>query len=196
MHPGTAKPSEFRGHLYLFVDTAPAATTETPETVFADVFGRCEPGQMRWYLSGWAVGKTDQGRYCSRTHLSKARRFTTFAEAMDVARQKRKARPQESFHLVYELDGNKAIVTSLAQILRIDQGTDAADDSTSPDATRDALLDRVAATSDRIVASNALTLYHLLQHEGEAAARARFSGATYERLWHVLVDSGVVTETV
>ena len=194
MRKNDDRPTEFRGHLHLFVDVAPAEGAEQSAITFDDVFGLCEPGSMRWYLSGWAVGKNPQGRYCARTSLSKAKRFTTFAEAMDYVRMKRKARPQEAFYLVYVLDGKKAIVTSLEQIQRIDNGLSGSGDSITA-AETDPLLERIAARAGKIVATNALALHRILQHEGEDMARARFSSATYDRLWQVLVESGVVAET-
>jgi hypothetical protein len=60
----------------------------------------------------------------------------------------------------------------------------------------DPLLERIAARTGKIVATNALALHRILQHEGEESARARFSSATYDRLWQVLVESGVVAETM
>ena len=48
------------------------------------------------------------------------RTFSTFASALDFVRQKRKARPQESFHLVYAVDGRKSVLKSLERIQRMD----------------------------------------------------------------------------
>jgi hypothetical protein len=194
MNHDTARKPEFRGHLHLFVDVAPAEGAEQSAITFDDVFGVCEPGSMRWFLSGWAVGKNPQGRYCARTSLSKAKRFGTFAEAMDYVRMKRKARPQEAFYLVYVLEGKKSIITSLEQIQRLDNGLSGSGDAITA-AEADPLLERIAIRTGKIVATNALALHRILQHEGEASARARFSSATYDRLWQVLVESGVVAET-
>ena len=187
--------AEFRGHLYIFVDKPVSPTTEpnaATESVFDDAFGGCEPGSMRWHMTGWAVGKNAQGRYCARTSLTKARRFNTFAEASDYARKKRWTRPQDVFYLVYDLDGCKHIVTSLAQILRLDAGPEAIQSGS----VTDPVLERIADKVGKIVATNALALHRMLQHEGAEAARARFSRATYDRLWGVLLEAGVVTEGV
>ena len=181
---------EFRGHLYIFVDRAKNDANGLPAAIFDDVFGLCEPGQLRWYLSGWAVGKSAQSRYCSRTALSKARRFGTFAEAMDFARKKRKACPEESFHLVYELDDQKAIVKGLDQIQRIDGGPLNPGQHAAP--VDNPVLEQIASKAGKVVATHALALHGIFQREGEEAARARFSGATFERLWRVLQEAGLV----
>jgi hypothetical protein len=189
------RPTEFRGHLYIFVDKPGSPTTESnvpTESVFDDAFGGCEPGSMRWHMTGWAVGKNVQGRYCARTSLTKAKRFNTFAEASDYARKKRWTRPQDVFYLVYELDACKHVVTSLAQILRLDAGPEAIQSGS----VTDPVLERIADKVGKIVATNALALHRMLQHEGAEAARARFSRATYDRLWGVLLEAGVVTEEV
>ena len=57
------------------------------------------------------------------------------------------------------------------------------------------MLEKIAARAGKIVATNALALHRILQHEGEESARARFSSATYDRLWQVLVEARVITET-
>ena len=191
MRKVSGKMNEFRGNLYIFVDRGLEDASGLPVTTFDEVFGLCEPGHLRWYLSGWAVSKNSQGRYCSRTSLSKARRFSTFAEAMDYARKKRKTRPNECFHLVYELDARKSVVTSLEQIVRIDGGL-AGSDSLQAAPVDDPVLEQIAARTGRIVATNALALHRILQREGEDGARARFSRATYERLWGVLREAGLV----
>lgn len=180
--------TEFRGNLYVFVDVQ---ETEPPRTTFGEIFGNGEPGGIRWYSTGWAVGRSAQGRYCSRTSLSKARRFSTFAEAMDFVRARRKARPLETFHLVYELDGHKRIVTSLEQIQRCDGTPVQPSSGEAADGTADPVMERLAAKVGKVVASNALTLRRILGHEGEAVARSRFSAATYDRLWQVLEDAGL-----
>lgn len=181
---------EFRGHLYIFVDRTKNDADGPAAAAFDDVFGLCEPGQLRWYLSGWAIGKSAQSRYCSRTSLAKARRFGTFAEAMDFARKKRRTRPDECFHLVYELDGQKAIVKSLDQILRIDG--DPLSTGQHAAATDNPVMEQIASRTGKIVATNALALHGIFQREGEEAARARFSGATFDRLWRVLQEAGLV----
>jgi hypothetical protein len=183
--------NEFRGHLYIFVDRGQDDVSGLPVTTFDEVFGLCEPGHLRWYLSGWAVSKNSQGQYCSRTSLSKARRFSTFAEAMNYARKKRKTRPKECFHLVYELDAQKSVVTSLEQIVRIDGGL-ASSEHLHAAPEDDPVLEQIAARTGRIVATNALALLRIFQREGEDGVRARFSRATHERLWGVLQEAGLV----
>ncbi len=186
--------SEFRGSLFLFVDAVQSMDDSATPLTFGDAFGRYEPGTLRWYMSGQAVGKNAKGSYCSRTSRSKLRRFLTFAEAMDFTRAKRKARPSERFNLVYEVDGQKRIVVSLAQITRMDGGevTGAASVGT-PAGGDDEVVEMLAAKVGKIVATNAMALSRILQNEGATAARARFSAATYDRLWRVLDDAGLAT---
>lgn len=180
--------AEFRGSLYVFVDGA----DDEPSPASGTVFDSHEPGTLGWYLSGQALGKNARGSYCARTSATKRRRFATFAEAMDTIRAKRKARPQERFYLVYELEGKKAIVSSLEQILRLDGRLPSADKAQAPTEKHPA-LDMMSAKVGQIVAANALDLHRILQHEGESVARSRFSPATYDRLWRVLLEAGVVT---
>ncbi len=178
--------AEFRGSLYLFVD----AVEENSSVSAGTVFDSREPGTLGWYLSGQALGKNTRGNYCARTSTSKLRHFATFADAMDTARAKRKARPMEKFYLVYDLDGKKSIVSSLEQILRLD-GRLPPTDKTHVPAEKHPALDMMTARVGQIVANHALDLHRILQHEGEAVARSRFSPATYERLSRVLLEAGV-----
>ena len=157
-----------------------------------NVFELRQPGEMLWFLHGWAVGNNARNAYCARTSPTKLRSFGTFAEAMDFVRKKRKTRPAETFHLVYEVDGRKSIVTSLEQIQQQD-GDLARADHRNPDAVSEypelkALTEKVG----KIVAMNALELFKTLAKEGEEAARARFSSATYQRLWQVLQEAELV----
>lgn len=187
--------AEFRGKLYVFVDkleeTETAGATSKKED--GDIFALRAPGEMLWYQTGWAVGRSERGAYCARTSASKLLNFETFAGAKDFVRKKRKARPQDTFYLVYEVDGHKSIVNSLEQIQRLDcpQGR------SLPVAVAGVSADEMSALITKvgkIVAGNAVVLLKLLKEEGEAAARARFSGATYDRLWHVLLDAALVKE--
>lgn len=184
--------AEFRGNLYIYVDAFREAESAVSATASDDVFGAGAPGEMLWYLNGWAVGKNARGSYCGRTSVSKLRTFGTFAEAMDFVRQKRKTRPAEQFHLVYESDGRKSIVTSLEQIQRLDGHQDrpalGADGNPADTPELEALAQKVG----KIVATNALVLLRTLTQEGESAARTRFSSATYERLWRVLQEAQLV----
>lgn len=182
--------AEFRGNLYIFVDVATEESPTQPTRKFDDIFGLCEPGTMRWYLSGWAVGNSP--KYCSRTSASKLRRFATFTEAMDVVRKRRKARPREQFHLVYELDGRKTVVTGLDQILRLDSGVAGIESPERPDSDNTTTHEALASKVGSIVATNAMLLLRILEKEGAAAARLRFSGATYARLWQVLHEANLL----
>lgn len=175
--------TEFRGSLYIFVDVTREGEAVPVSVGTDELFGHDEPGGAQWYSIGWAVSKNARGTYCSRTSTSKLRNFGTFAEAMDFVRKKRKSNPQDSFHLVYEIDGRKFIITSLEQIQRLDG-----------DITCDmhSVLEALTGKVGKIVAMNALALLRILEKEGEAAARAHFSGATYERLWRVLHDAELV----
>lgn len=187
--------AEFRGRLYVFVDKLEETeiTSAQPKKEAGDIFALRAPGEMLWYQTGWAVGRNERGAYCARTSASKMLSFETFASAKDFVRKKHKARPQDSFYLVYEVDGRKSIITSLEQIQRLDcpQG------SKLPVAVAGVSTEEMSALITKvgkIVAGNAVVLLKLLKEEGEAAARARFSGATYDRLWHVLLDAALVKE--
>lgn len=187
--------AEFRGKLYVFVDKLEEAetTSATSKKEQGDIFALRAPGEMLWYQTGWAVGRNERGAYCARTSASKMLSFETFASAKDFVRKKRKARPQDTFYLVYEVDGRKSIITSLEQIQRLDcpQG------SVLPVAVAGVGTEEMSALITKvgkIVAGNAVVLLKLLNEEGEVAARARFSGATYDRLWHVLLDAALVKE--
>lgn len=187
--------AEFRGKLYVFVDKLEETESSgtTPKKEAGDIFALRAPGEMLWYQTGWAVGRNERGTYCARTSPSKMLSFETFASAKDFVRKKRKARPQDSFYLVYEVDGHKSIVTSLEKIQRLDcpQG------SALPVVVAGVGAEEMSALITKvgkIVAGNAVVLLKLLKEEGEAAARARFSGATYDRLWHVLLDAALVKE--
>lgn len=187
--------AEFRGKLYVFVDKLEETESSgtTPKKEAGDIFALRAPGEMLWYQTGWAVGRNERGAYCARTSASKMLCFETFASAKDFVRKKRKARPQDNFYLVYEVDGHKSIVTSLEKIQRLDcpQG------SALPVVVAGVGAEEMSALITKvgkIVAGNAVVLLKLFNEEGEAAARARFSGATYDRLWHVLLDAALVKE--
>lgn len=184
--------AEFQGNLYIFVDAFREAECAPPAREPHEVFGADEPGEMLWYLTGWAVGKNARGSYCARTSSSKLRSFNAITEAIDFVRKKRKARPAEQFYLVYEVGGRKSIVTSLEQILRLDGHLDGAAHRTHGDMGSHPKFDALTERVGKIVATNALMLLKTLDQEGEAAARTRFSIATYERLWRVLRDADMV----
>lgn len=184
--------AEFLGNLYVFVDVPPKEKSAPSEKTSDDIFGTCWPGRLLWYQTGWAVSKNARGTYCARTSTSKLRTFTTFAEATDFVRKRRKAHTDERFHIVYEIDDCKSIVTSLEQIVRLDRDAAEVESSGVSDATMAPVFDRLAERVGKIVAGNALELLRILDREGEAAARARFSGATYERLWRVLNEAALV----
>lgn len=186
--------TEFRGTLCIFVDAFQEKEGAPPEGGPDDVFGSRGPGGRLWYLTGWAVGNNARGTYCARTSTSKLRTFATFSAAMEFVRKKRKTRPDERFHLVYEIDGRKSIVTSLEQILRLD-GDLARAERIPAETERDDALEILAGKVGRIVAGNALELHRIFSREGEAAARMRFSSATYERLWQVLREAALVEGT-
>lgn len=156
-----------------------------------DIFALRAPGEMLWYQTGWAVGRNERGTYCARTSISKMLDFETIASAKDFVRKKHKAKPLDSFYLVYEVDGHKSIITSLEQIQRLDcpTGTGLYVANTWVGADE---LDALAAKVGKIVADNAMVLLSLLKESGETAARERFSHATYDRLWHVLQDAALV----
>ncbi|TRZ99828.1 MAG: hypothetical protein D4R84_01315 [Rhodocyclaceae bacterium] len=184
--------AEYRGNLYIFVDEFEADAIATTSRERDDVFGLRDPGEMIWYLNGWAIGKTARGQYCARTSTSKLRTFGTYAEAMDFARKKRKSRPTERFHLVYEVDGRKSLVTSLEQILQADGQLTGPEHRMLHGLAEHPELDTLTERVGMIVASNALELLRTLTNEGESAARERFSTATYQRLWQVLQEAALV----
>lgn len=184
--------SEYRGNLYIFVETLAEESHAHAATDAGEIFGLRQPGETLWYLNGWAVGKNSRGRYCARTSASKLQTFDTFAAAMDFVRKKRKARPLETFYLVYDLDGQKSIVTSLEQIRQIDGFLGGLESRTLDALGQYPILDTLAEKVGKIVATNALVLLRTHAEEGEAAARARFSPATYERLWQVLQEAALV----
>lgn len=182
---------EFQGKLYIFVDVADTNTAAPSSPSDADdLFSQRAPGDLLWYLIGEAVGNNARGSYCARTSISKLRSFGTFVEASDVVRKKRRGRRDRVFHLVYELRGRKSIVTSLEQILRLDGATAAVTEPTRLDEGR--ILATLMEKAGQIVATNALTLLRTLERDGESAARAMFSPATYDRLWTLLRDAELV----
>ena len=183
--------AEFRGNLYVFVDKHLEATSGSQEREQGDIFALRAPGEMLWYLNGWAVGRSSSGAYCARTSLTKMRVFDTFTAAMDFVRKKRKSRPQESFHLVYELAGHKSIITTLEQIQKLDNPV-LSEPSITDENTEVPEMETLAAKVGKIVATNALALLKILTEDGETAARARFSDATYDRLWRVLLDAALI----
>lgn len=183
--------AEFRGKLYVFVDKQQDATDAEPKRESGDIFALRGPGEMLWYLTGWAVGRNERGSYCARTSPGKMRSFETFASAMDFVRKKRKNRPQESFYLVYEVDSRKSIITTLEHIRHLDNPANPTQFSADP-VLNVQELGELAAKVGKIVAANALVLLKILTEDGEEAARARFSGATYDRLWGVLRDAALV----
>lgn len=184
--------AEYQGKLYIFVDHLQEPECACPAAEPGNVFEMRSPGETLWYLNGWAVGKSAQNRYCARTSVSKQRSFDTFSEAMDFVRRKRKARPKDNFYLIYELDGRKSIVTSLEQIQNQDkrhadlEGHGLSELGDSPK------LKTLTEKVGKIVATNAMVLSRTLAKEGEAAARARFSAATYERLQQVLQEAALM----
>ncbi len=181
--------SEFRGKLYVFVDKIiEGDSAEIGES--GNLFTLRAPGDVAWFLTGQAVGNHSRGPYCSRTSATKMRSFGTFASTMDFVRQKRKARPHESFHLVYAVDGRKSVIKSLEQIQRMD-GTSTARTVGNPELAEAGKVAQLEAAVGKIVAGNALALLKILTDEGEEAARARFAGATYTRLWQALVAAGL-----
>lgn len=189
--------AEFDGSLHIFVDRPEPVGTGATETDAdaGSVFDARQAGSLLWFQVGLAVGKNARGSYCARTSLSKLRAFPTFAEAMDFVRKKRKSRPQERFHLVYDRDGRKTIVTSLAQIQQLDQAggsghalSAGVEEPVSPE------LSMLSEKVGRIVARNAWTLLKILRAEGEEVARSRFSSATYDRLQGILQGAGLLNE--
>ena len=190
--------AEYQGNLYIFVDQQQQQQQQQEpdcarsEIEPGNVFELRTPGESLWYLSGWAVGRSAQNRYCARTSLSKLRNFETFSEAMDFVRSKRKARPWETFHFVYELEGQKSIVTGLEQIQQRDKRRLDPDGHGLSGLVDHQKLETLTEKVGKIVATNALVLFRTLVKEGEAAARARFSAATYERLHQVLLEAALV----
>lgn len=188
--------AEYRGSLYIFVDQSDDNEREPSGYEAGDIFGGRNPGEMLWFMHGWAVGKSARSQYCARTSTSKLRCFDTFAQAMDFARKKRKNRPTESFHLVYEVDGQKAIVTSLEQIQQCDGRLIPLENGTLGEDGDHPELDALSRKVGKIVAMNALLLLRTLAQEGQEAAKVRFSAATYERLWQVLQEASLVEASV
>ena len=184
--------AEYRGKLYIFVDVSPEEASTPSVAEAGDLFELRRPGEMLWYLNGWAVGNNARSSYCARTSLSKMRNFDTFAEAKDCVRKKRKTRPTEAFHLVYEIEGRKSIVTSLEQIQQQDGNLVGADHRNHNEVAEYPELKTLTEKVGKIVATNALELFRTLAQEGEDAARARFSSATYQRLWQVLHEAQLV----
>ncbi|GEM_PF-1930741 len=186
--------AEFRGKLHLFVEESQEQKIAASADDSDAIFGSRDVGDMLWYRIGWAVSNNARGTYCARTSTSKLRSFGTFIECMDFVRKKRLSRRKDRFYLVYELDGRKFIVTSLEQILRLDGELDNAESFIPAEAAEDTVLATLTERVGKIVATNALVLLRTLNREGEAAARALFSNATYERLWRVLFEAALVVE--
>ncbi len=188
--------AEFRGNLYIFVDVLDDRGDAPATAESGDVFSLRNPGDLIWFNFGWAVGNNARGQNCARTSPSKLRAFPAFIDAVDLVRKKRKTRPAETFYLVYELDGRRSIVTSLEQIQELDGRLDEFADSARGEPADNPALSVLTEKVGKIVASNALLLLRTLLQEGEAAARARFSLATYDRLWQVLQQAALVEEGV
>lgn len=183
--------AEFRGKLYIFVETSQEEETPAHAKDPDDIFGQRDPGDRLWYLIGWAVSDNVRGSYCARTSTSKLRAFGTFIECMDFVRKKRRSRRKATFHPVYEINGRKSIVTSLEQILRLDDDSARTEHSGPSGEAADAVLNALTEKVGKIVAANALALLRTFDREGEAAARSLFSNATYERLWRVLHEAAL-----
>lgn len=190
------------GSILIYVDGYGVDDFRCAELNLGHKFSQPEPGDMFWFNDGWAVGNNARDRYCSRNASDKVRRFKSYDEAVDYIFRKQRKRPQERFSLVYELDRTLELVSSLDEILEIDAKAKA--EEQAQDAYRrqqkelreiefpglDILRDRVGL----VVANNAAELLGLLRNEGETAARARFSKATYYRLKGILKNAGLIGE--
>lgn len=184
--------TEYRGKLYIFVDKAEDGDSKALETASGDVFAQRNPGEPLWYFNGWGVGANARSQYCARTSTSKLRSFDIYSEAMDFVRKKRKARPSERFFLVYWIDNRKFIVNGLEQIQQIDRDLATVVPLMDDDLGQRVKLETLTQRVGNIVANNALALLRDLARDGEEAARARFSAATYSRLWQVLKEAELV----
>lgn len=181
--------TEFRGLLYVFVDvtsTKAAASLRAPD---AEIFGTPTVGQARWFEIGWAVGNNARRTYCGRTSTSKMLSFVSFAEASNFIRTFSKRRQDHHFYMVYEADGQRWIVSSLEEIRNFDEGLSRR--SPLPEDVRDDVLNRLVASVGIVVATRAIELLAIIKQDGEAAARTRFSDATYYRLRDVLGEVGL-----
>lgn len=184
--------AEFRGKLYIFVDASQAADDEPAAKDPEDIFSARDPGDALWYRIGWAISNNARASYCARTSRTKLRAFETFIECMDFVRKRtRQSRSKARFYPVYEVDGQKCIVTSLEQILRRDGQHVRSPRPDPAELALDTVSATLAAKVGKIVATNALVLLRTLDREGETAARALFSPATYERLWQILHEAGL-----
>ena len=188
--------AEFRGCLYVFVDIFREEERESSSSSVGGIFELRDVGEMLWYVNGWAVGRTVSGAYCARTSISKIRYFPTFASAAELVSKKRKMRPKEKFHFVYELDGQKTVVTSLEQILNLDGSSLRSEELARKNSDLNPKWDALTHSVGNVVAKNAMELYKLLDQQNETAARERFSPATYARLWQALQDAGLVEASV
>jgi len=114
---------------------------------------------------------------------------------MDFVRKRRKVRPDEAFFLVYWVDDRKFIVTGLEQIQQIDRDLSEVTSPAFDGAAQREKFETLTQRVGNIVANNALALLRDLAKNGEAAARARFSTATYSRLWQVLQEAKLIPES-
>jgi hypothetical protein len=145
---------------------------------------------MLWFQVGWAVSSNARRTYCGRTSTSKLLAFTSFAEASNQVRAIAKHRPHHRFYLVYQLEDERRVVSTLDDIQRLDAGSQMTVHATA--GIPDDAFHRFAGRVGKVVAANALELLRILRQDGDAAARARFSHATYDRLRSTLQQEGLL----
>lgn len=185
-----------KGDILIFVDGYGVEDFRCVELNLGHKFSQPEPDQMYWYLDGWAVGNNARDRYCSRNASDKIRRFKSYDEAVRYINAKQRKRPKERFHLVYEVGNQKQKVSLLDEILAIDASIDADERSRQESVTKHyPEFDQLRKVMGTVVAHNAAELLGLLRNQGEEAARARFSKATYYRLRGVLKDAGLLPDS-
>lgn len=181
--------TEFRGILFFFVDITSTKAAASLHASGAEIFGTLAVGQPRWFEIGWAVGNNARRTYCGRASTSKMLSFVSFTEAKNFIRTFGRRRQDHHFYMVYEADGQRWIVSSLEEIQKLDESL--GQRSRLPDDVREDVLNRLVASVGKVVATRAIELRAIIKQDGEAAARTRFSDATYYRLRDVLCEAGL-----
>jgi hypothetical protein len=185
----------FRGSLFIYVDGYSVDDFRCGELNLGHKFSQPEPDQMYWYLEGWAVGDNSRDRYCSRNAKDKIRHFKSYDDAVEYIQRKRKKRPKERFSLVYEVGNQARKISLLDEILAIDAEIEA-DENARKESHENHYpgFEILSQKVGRVVAFNAAELLGLLRNEGEEAAKARFSRATFYRLKGILKEAGLLAD--
>lgn len=188
----TVDDERFKGDILIYVDGYCVDDFRCIEHNLPDGFPSPTAG-------GWAVGNNARDRYCSRMALDKVRRFEGYDEAVRYIEIKRRKRKNERFQLIYHLGKHFHKVSTLDDILLIDEeaGTEKALEA----AWRARLkgeceeeypeLDTLKKVASRNMAFSASELLGIIRKDGVEAARKRYAKDSYYRLLRVLRDAGL-----